>query len=598
MDVNAEKGPQATAAGLDLLESLKANPIDDDRIERAKTLLRSAHIRQTQKAEDIAGAMGDDYMATADPHFSDLYLQRIDQLKASDLQAVARKYFDRATLMTTALFPTEFAGAAGMPKIEDVLRSAATTQAVAHSSGSETSVQRYVLDDGTIVLAKRIPTSPIVVMDMYSLGGLTAEDAQTNGLGNLAMELLMRGTKTRSAEQIAEFFDSTGGSMGTTCGNNTWAWNASCLTRDFDKTFAAYADVVNNPTFAEDQTREIKRRIKAAIDAEDADWFAQAARFFKKEFFGPSGSPYQFLPIGTKENLEKFTSEQARAWYEQKIQTAPRVLAVFGNVDPEHVKQIAGDLLGKGNKHAAPSHPSLPKIETAPMAGTSVISVVDVKVQKTEQQLAGVIIGFKSESVVGDPANYVLDVINTLTGGFTYPTGYIFETLRGLGLVYVAGDHNVPGRDAKLPGTFEAYAGCGPENVNKVVELTLQNIARVEGSEKDVDMDWFKRAKELMIVADAMENETPAAQAQMAAVDEVLGLGYDYHRQFADHVRAVTLPQVQEVARHRLTECIVTISTPRPDLVQVKPGTRTYTSFPPVDLAPKGVQHDVGGGGK
>jgi predicted Zn-dependent peptidase len=162
----------------------------------------------------------------------------------------------------------------------------------------------------------------------------------------------------------------------------------------------------------------------------------------------------------------------------------------------------------------------------------------------------------------------------------------------------VAADRNVPGRDAKLPGTFESYAGCAPENVNKVVELTLQNIARVEGSEKDVDLDWFKRAKELMIVADAMENETPAAQARMAAVDEVLGLGYDYHRQFADQVRAVALPQVQDVARHRLAECIVTISTPRPELVQIKPGTRTYSSFPAVDLAPKGVQHDVGGAGK
>jgi zinc protease len=599
MEMDPSKVPQATAVALDLLDSLKTNPIDEDRLERAKTLLRSAHIRQTQKAEDIAGTMGDDYMATGNPHFSDLYLKRIDELKASDLQAVARKYFNRGTLMTTALFPAEFAATAGMPKVEEVLRQAATTQQVAGAKGSETKVERFVLDNGTILLAKRIPTSPIVVMNMYGLGGLTAEDAETNGLGNLAMQLLTRGTRSLSAQQIAEFFDSTGGSISTVCGNNTWAWNASCLTRDFDRTFQTYADIVKNPAFAENETSEMKRRIIAAIDAEDADWSAQAGRFFKKEFFGPSGSPYQFLPIGTKPNVEKFTARQAREWYEQKAMTSARVLAVFGDVDPEHVRQLAADLLGKGQKLPAPTHPGRPSVQTPPVTGMlPAINVVEVKVQKTDQQLAGVIIGFKSDSVVGDAANYPLDVINTLTAGFTYPTGYIFETLRGLGLVYVAADRNVPGRDAKLPGTFEAYAGCGPENVNKVVELTLQNIARVEGTEKDVDMDWLKRAKELMIVADAMENETPAAQAQLAAVDEVLGLGYDYHSQFADHVRAVPLPHVQETARHRLAECIVTISTPRPDLVHVKPGVRTYSSFPPVDLAPKGVQHDVGGAGK
>jgi zinc protease len=430
---------------------------------------------------------------------------------------------------------------------------------------------------------------------MYSLGGLIAEDAKTNGLGNLTMQTLMRGTSTRNAQQIAEFFDSIGGAMSASCGNNTWSWSATCLTKDFDKAFDAYADVVNNPAFPEDQTRDMKRRIEAAIGAQDADWTSQAGRFFKKEFYGPMNSPYQFQIIGTADNVEKLTSEQMRDWYQQKVQKSPRVLAVFGDIDPDHVKQTAADLLGKGEKHPQPQNPQEPQIQSGATSTTPAIEVTDVKVQKTEQQLAGVIIGFKSDSVIGDPQNYTLDVIDTLTSGFTYPTGYIFETLRGLGLVYVADAHNVPGRDAKFQGTFEAYAGCDPANVNKVIELTLENIARVEGTPQDVNMDWFKRSKELIVVADAMENETPAAQAQMAAVDEVLGLGYDYHTQFADQVRAVTLGQVQDVARRRLRQCIVTISTPQPQLVSVKQGVRTYSTFPPVDLPPKGVQHDVGG---
>ena len=275
------------------------------------------------------------------------------------------------------------------------------------------------------------------------------------------------------------------------------------------------------------------------------------------------------------------------------------MIAVYGNVDPDHVKQLASDLLGKGATRPAPQHPKEPKIEAATdITGTPSVNVFRVEVQKTDQELAGVIIGYKSSSVIGNPANYTLDVIDTLTSGFTYPTGYIFETLRGLGLVYVADAHNVPGRESSIPGTFEAYAGTGPENVNRVVDLILENIARVEGTPKDVNMDWFKRSKELMVVADAMENETPNAQAEQAAVNEALGLGYDYHSQFADHVREVTLQQVQQMAHQRLRECIVTISTPKPELVNIKPGVRTYTSFPEVDLAPKGVQHDVSSGGK
>ena len=57
--------------------------------------------------------------------------------------------------------------------------------------------------------------------------------------------------------------------------------------------------------------------------------------------------------------------------------------------------------------------------------------------------------------------------------------------------------------------------------MNQVVDLILQNIARVQGTPKDINVDWFRRSKELIVVADAMENETPAAQAASAAMDEL-----------------------------------------------------------------------------
>ena len=97
-------------------------------------------------------------------------------------------------------------------------------------------------------------------------------------------------------------------------------------------------------------------------------------------------------------------------------------------------------------------------------------------------------------------------------------------------------------------------------------------------------MDWFKRAKELMVVADAMENETPAAQAQMAALDEVLGLGYDYHKQFPDKVRGVTLEQVQQMAHQRLRECVVTTvlhAAGRIWSISSRACSDCYTSIPP-----------------
>ena len=111
MQLDPAKVQEAITVVLELLDQTKTQPISDDKLNAAKALLKSPARRfsRLQKAEDIAQSLGDDFMNTGDPHFSDLYTQRIETLTAKDLQAVAKKYFDRGKLITTALFPTEYA---------------------------------------------------------------------------------------------------------------------------------------------------------------------------------------------------------------------------------------------------------------------------------------------------------------------------------------------------------------------------------------------------------------------------------------------------------------------------------------------------------
>jgi zinc protease len=142
---------------------------------------------------------------------------------------------------------------------------------------------------------------------------------------------------------------------------------------------------------------------------------------------------------------------------------------------------------------------------------------------------------------------------------------------------------------------FFVYAGCDPKNVNEVVDIILENIARVQGTAQDMNEEWFGRSKELAVTTDAMDTETPAQQAQRAAVDELNGVGYDYAKQFAPKIRAVTLDDVRQIARARLTKAVVTVSTPTPELVKVNKGKREYDHFAPVDLTPKGIQHAAPG---
>jgi len=259
----------------------------------------------------------------------------------------------------------------------------------------------------------------------------------------------------------------------------------------------------------------------------------------------------------------------------------------------DDAQALAKKYLGGGEKIDA-SVEAPPQDHLNPATGEAAVEVSRVEVLKTEQPLAGIVIGYKSDSVIGQSSSFALDVLQTMASGWGYPTGYLFDTLRGRGLVYVVQANDMPGVRTNLPGTFIVLAGCDPKNVNTVVDLILENVARCQGTDQDMQSDWFERSKQLITTGEAMENETAAQQAMTASLDELYGLGYDYHAHFAERINSVTLDQVREAARSRLRQCVVSVSTPLPDLVDRKTGERTYSAFPPVDLTPRGVQHDVG----
>lgn len=595
MTLTPDKIKQATDEVLALLDEVKRDGVDAEALKRAKTQMKVNRFRAMQTTDDISATMAADFIATGDPHFTERYVANLQKVTNGQIRAVARKYLNRDRLLTTALLSADDPLAASLPKAEDILRPTMPAIEAAATRPGDKTATRTVLPNGTVLLTKRIATTPMVAIEMYALGGVSVETEENNGLGYLAMNLIQRGTGGRNGPDIAEVFDSIGGGLSTDCGRNTWNWSAECLGEDFTTAFTTWAAMINHPNFDEHELPGIKQIILEEIESEEAQWEDQAFKFFRQKFYQARQSPYRFAAMGTRENLEKFTAQQARKFYFETILKAPRVIAVYGDIDPEQVKKLATELLGQGEK--LPEIPKAAVVDDPPPPAaadtTPKINVTRVEVQKTDHALAGVVIGFESNSVVGSPSNAALTVADAMASGYDYPTGYIFETLRGLGLVYTAYAMDLPGRSRELPGFFVAAAGCDPKDVDQVVEQMLLNLARLQGRPADLNEDWFNRSKDMVVIADALVAETAEAQANQAAADEVLGLGYDHQAGFDARIRAVKLHEINDVARRRLTDCVITISTPNPELVKIKPGVKKYDSFPPVDLTPKGVKHDT-----
>ena len=81
---------------------------------------------------------------------------------------------------------------------------------------------------------------------------------------------------------------------------------------------ALFGQLVESPVFLKDEIEPLRERILADIAAQDADWFSQSMRHFKKAYFEPRNSPYQFSALGTVENVKGFTRDQVAGWYEKR----------------------------------------------------------------------------------------------------------------------------------------------------------------------------------------------------------------------------------------------------------------------------------------
>ena len=241
----------------------------------------------------------------------------------------------------------------------------------------------------------------------------------------------------RSAEQIAEFFDSIGGDLNTGCGNNSWFWQANCLTDDFAKTMEAYADVVNNPSFPDEELKPMKERIAAEIASEDADWEQQSLRFFKKKYYGPQNSPYQFLVAWDAGKCREVHARRYEEVVRRKGSRQPARAGDLWRCRSEDGEDTGRELFRRRPEKRRRLRRSSAEQRVPPAdQATPFINVERVEVNPTEQKLAGIFIGFDAHPVIGDPINFPITVADTMCSGYGYPTGYLFDTLarQGVGL--------------------------------------------------------------------------------------------------------------------------------------------------------------------
>jgi zinc protease len=530
---------EAARAMLDEALRLGREEIPPEEVAKARTLLEGDLAHGQETPGSYARKLGFYRAVAGAPDGEGRYLQRLRALSAADLRAAAGKYLRVADLAVAAVLPVSAVGADAVARadlrLREVVKGAeARAEARAARAAPPATVEdvaRFVLPSGLRVLVLRDGTVPVVSVEAVWRGGLRDEDARSNGISTLLAALLSRGTKTRSAGQIAADVGEMAGSLSGFAGRSTLGLRAEFLAAYWERGIELFADCLRNPSFSDDEIERERRVLLDRIRAQDDDPGQLALRLFQNTMW--KRHPYRLDPLGTADTLASLSRRKLIDHYRHHYGVGGLTVAIVGDVDTARVVAKLSALLGDG-----PAATVVPATSIPPEPARSEAAEVFRYVAKDQ---AHVVVGYPGVAAT-DPDRFVLEVLARILAG---PGGRLEVDLgerRALALRVDA--FSLEGTD---PGYFAVYLACGPERLDDAVQALRAELARVitEG----VTAEEVASARRALVGAHAIALQRRGALAAALAIAEASGQGWGAYRSYPIEIDKVSPAEVQRVAR-------------------------------------------------
>lgn len=558
---HADAVRQAVAAQLD---RLRAEPVTEEELARVKRQTLARVLKSGQSADGLASSLASNLISAADPDYSARYAAAVQEVTPEQLLAAANAVLDPDGASTARLnpaidpkditYPTRPSNIADAPGITreavdlDNHRLVALLKENLAKPGDDVepvavdAPQVRELSNGLTVIVQRSTVVPAVSMQLFTKGGLLADTPGKEGVANAAYTMLMRGTETKTAQELAVAIEDLGATLGTASGNNTGYVQASALTEDWPAVMELMAEVLLRPSFDGGEWDKLRPRLLAAIDRATDSWSGELRSEFLKAYY--PGHPWSQLSSGRREVVQSLTADDLRAFHAARVNAADSVLAVVGDVSPDEVLSTAERLFG-GMPAAADDPFSLPQ-PAPPTPGLTII--------ETAKPVAAVQLGY-GPGITRDSEDYAaVQVLSKIIGDF--PAGWLQRELRGRGpgLVYASSAGAATGL---VPGYFTMLFNTQPDTVDDALERTVAVAERAKT--ELVDDATLARAKAKVLTNEFFARQTHSDLAAGQALDLLYGIDDLTGRAFLAEVEAITAEDIRAAAKKYLTEPVVVV---------------------------------------
>jgi zinc protease len=395
--------------------------------------------------------------------------------------------------------------------------------------------QRYQLPNGLIWLFSQQTELPMVTVNLTVKAGALFDPAQKEGLANLTAALLRYGTKTRTAQQIAESMDFLGANFSTGADRDVASIKLTVLKKDLAESLKIFQDVLLNPKFAYQELQPLVQRLKGTLKSQEDEPGIVASRAFRRTIYGDH--PYGFPEIGTPESLMKINSFDLVNFHRQYYRPNNAILTIVGDLTQAEAQKLVEDFF-QGWETGA-----LPPLPPPPSPRLTKPTVVKIAKDITQANIILGQIGIKRTN----PDFYAFQVMNYILGGGGFESRLMDNIRDNLGLVYNVHSNFGPGLE---PGPFdislETKNATGGQAVTEVLK-ELERIRQDLVTEKELT-----DAKSYLIGSLPMKMDSNAKRAALLGYVELYGLGLDYPWRYPEILNGVTRDDILNVARKYL----------------------------------------------
>ncbi len=389
------------------------------------------------------------------------------------------------------------------------------------------------LDNGLELIVLEDHESPLVSVSLEVRAGEIYAPSERPTVAEMTAALLTEGTTKRDKATIDEKVDMTGGSMGSSSGDELASIDGTFLSKDLPLALELIAEQATTPAFPEDSITKLKEQTIQAVRAAKGNPQALAGVLAARIAYGADSAYGRVFP--TDAEIQALTRDDVVAFHKRHYVPNNAMLVIAGDVDPKQAEKLAKKLFGKWAKSA---DVPVPKATAQPVTKPTV-HIIDRKASAQAN-----IYVVTTAPKIGEQGWLEGEVLDSVLSGGTMSTRLNFVLREQLGLTYGAYSSFEYGFDG---GMFMAGGSTKNKTAREFSDALIELIYGL--ADAPVAANELDRTKAFVSGRFALVAEGVDSAANLTVTARLYGLPDDFWSKYRTDVAAMTQDRLHETAK-------------------------------------------------